>query len=135
MDISDSVQRILARDTVVADLFYARYLDDYPQVQRFFESVDLKDQAALLMMALLVIAQNHHHECFATRQYLKLLGRRHAGRKIPAALFPQFSQCLLETLARFHGDDWDANLASQWQGAFDRAIDVMRTGYDSDWVG
>lgn len=134
MDITQSVQQLLTRETVFADLFYARFLDDYPDVQQFFENIDLKAQGTLLLMALLVMEQHHHHKYFATDQYLRLLGRRHAARKIPLNLIPQFGKCLLQTLERFHAGDWNEQLAAQWRTAIDEAVELLQSGYDDDWL-
>lgn len=134
MNLSESVQKIFGRDEIVADFFYTRFLDQYPEVQRFFEGVDLKDQALVLMMTLLIIDQYHHHKYIATERYLKLLGRRHQAMNIPADLFPLFRNCLLETLERFHGNDWEEQLCAEWQTAIDQVVEVMLTGYDDQWI-
>lgn len=130
MDIQKSLERILQRDAIVTDLFYEIFLDRHPDVQKYFVGVDLKHQAVILKMALMTIASYHQHHYPAAEQYLKLLGHKHHLREIPADLFPDFCDCLLETLKRFHGTEWSPELRREWKAALDEATAVMRQGYD-----
>lgn len=129
MDISESIQRIVNRDEIVTDLFYDIFLDRHPEVRHFFADVNLNQQAVVLRMMLLLIEQHYRQENAALRSYLQLVGARHKERSIPTSLFPPFRDCLLETLERFHGRDWDQNLKSQWFAAIDRASETMLSGY------
>ncbi|MBT4866453.1 MAG: hypothetical protein HON53_15220 [Planctomycetaceae bacterium] len=135
MDISESVKTILRRDKVVTDLFYTIFLDRYPDVRTYFEGVDLQQQAVMLGMALLMVEQHYQHRYPATERYLKVLGQRHSRREIPAELYSQWRDCLLETLSRFHGDGWSDELQQQWKEAVDLASDVMLSGYDAPQGG
>jgi hemoglobin-like flavoprotein len=131
MDIQESVQKILGRQEVVADLFYAVYLDRHPEIRTYFVGIDLKRQAVLLSMSLLLVAHHYLHRYPATVSYLKILGHRHQTRRgVPAWAFPSFAACLLETLAQFLGDEWDQQLESQWREAIDLASETMLSGYD-----
>jgi hemoglobin-like flavoprotein len=129
VDISESIQHIVNRDEIVTDLFYDIFLDRHPEVRHFFVNVNLNQQAVVLRMTLLLIEQYYRQENSALRHYLQLVGARHKERGIPSALFPNFRDCLLETLERFHGRDWNAGLKSQWSTAIDGACDAMRSGY------
>jgi len=133
MDISESLERILRREAIVADLFYVVFLDRFPEVRRFFENVDLKRQAVLLSMALKVIEQHYLGGYLAADLYLKYLGTKHHQIGIPAALYPMFRDALLITLERFHGADWDELLAQQWKAAIDFATETMLEGYEQPY--
>lgn len=129
MDITQSIQHILSREEVVTDLFYDIFLDRHPEVREFFIGVNLHHQAAVLRMMLLVIERHYQQVTPAMREYLKVLGHRHAERKIPVAHFPSFRDCLLETLSRFHGPDWSENLEREWRVAIEAATAAMLQGY------
>ena len=129
MDIADSVQQILSREEIVTDLFYDIFLDRHPEVREFFVGVNLRHQAAVLRMVLLVIEHHYLQPTPAVRDYLKVLGHRHALRRIPPDAYPSFRDCLLETLARFHGRDWSDDLRGHWQEAIDAAAAAMLKGY------
>jgi hemoglobin-like flavoprotein len=130
MNIQDSLERILRRQDIVADLFYTIFLDRYPQVQQYFRSVDLKRQAVLLTIALKVVEQHYLGGYPVTRSYLEYLGTKHRNLGIPKDTYPMFQDALLATLERFHGDLWSAELAQQWRDALDKATGVMFEGYE-----
>src|SRR5262245_8700762 len=103
MDIHESVHKVLAQQEVVAELFYTRFLDDHPEIRRFFDGVDMKRQAVLLEMTLLLIEHHYVNRYPVSEDYLRILGHRHQTRGgIPAWSYGPFRDCLLKTLARFH---------------------------------
>jgi hemoglobin-like flavoprotein len=129
MEISDSMHTILSRQEVVTDLFYLKFLDRYPDVQKFFQDVDLEQQAVLLKMALQIVVLYYVHRYPAAEQYLRVLGRKHCDRQIPMELYADWRDCLLDTLEQFHGDEWNERLETQWTDAVNLATDAMRGGY------
>lgn len=132
MNISESVQHIMSRHDLVTDLFYIKFLDGYPDVRKYFEGIDLDQQAVVLKMALPVIEQYHRHGYPAAEQYLKVLGHRHEIRGVPPELYADWRDCLLDTLEQFHGQDWNDSLENEWTEAINLATDVMCQGYD-EW--
>lgn len=129
MDISDSLDQILDSNQIFGESFYELFLISYPEVQKYFEGVDMKRQAVLLTMALTVVEQFHCSEQPATKKYLQYLGAQHDERGISPELYPQWRDAMLETLFQFHGADWDQQLATQWREAIERTIEVMLSGY------
>jgi hemoglobin-like flavoprotein len=81
-------------------------------------------------MALLAIERHYANSYAATEMYLKYLGTKHKKRDIPTGLYPLFADALLASLERFHGTDWDPELARQWGEAVDVAIETMLLGYE-----
>lgn len=134
MDIAQSIQQIQSREEVVTDLFYDIFLDRHPEVREFFIGVNLHHQAVVLRMMLLVIERHYQQATPAMRDYLKVLGHRHAERKIPVDHYPGFRDCLLETLGRFHGTDWTVNLEREWRVAIEAATAAMLQGYSGPAV-
>ena len=133
MDIHESVHTILAHQQAVAELFYARFLDNHTEIRRFFDGVDMKRQATLLGMTLLLIEHHYVYRYPVSEEYLRILGHRHQTRRgIPAWSYEPFRACLLETLAQFHGADWTDTLAREWTEAIDLAIHTMLSSYDQD---
>lgn len=132
MDIHESVDRILASDVTLGDAFYDTFLNRYPQVQKFFEGVNMQRQAVSLTMALLIVEQYQDSSFQATARYLQELGAKHREWGIPINLYPYFRDALLGTLQQFHGDDWDDELAGQWSAAIDGATEEMLKGYEDE---
>src|SRR5262245_20460207 len=110
MDIQESLDQILRNRENLAELFYAEFLDHYPEVRSHFEGVNLRRQAVLLTMALLVMERHYRCGYPATEMYLKYLGTRHHSRGVPVEQYPMFRGALLTALERFHGPDWDGRL-------------------------
>lgn len=129
MDIAQSTRLLLNRDDVAADLFYDIFLDRYPEVRQFFVGVDLKQQAIVLTMMLSLIEDFYRNSYPTTARYLRLLGHKHQVLGIPRELYPKFQHCLLETLQRFHGPDWNSRLAEQWRAGLEAVSREMLAGY------
>lgn len=129
MNRAESLHLLLAREQVVTDLFYVKYLGRYPELEEHFVDVDMDQQAVLLRMALSVIHQYHEHRYPAAEQYLLVLGRKHARRGIPLELYPEWRDCMLDTLEQVHGNDWSDELEAEWTEAIETAIEVIRQGY------
>jgi hemoglobin-like flavoprotein len=129
MDIQESLHQLLAREELVADLFYVVFLDRYPEVRRHFVHVNMRSQAVLLTMALQVVVQYYLHGFPAAEAYLRILGEEHSRRQIAPELYPKFCDALLATLGRFHSRDWNDPLAQQWRQALEHAVAKMLEAY------
>ena len=132
MDIHESMHRILHQAETLADLFYLVFLKEYPEVQKLFGRVNMKQQNVLLTIALMAIERHYEHRYPATGAYLKLLGQRHAQLGIGMDLYPKWTAAMLATLERFLGRDWHEGLAQQWREAIDVATESMLAGYVQD---
>ena len=130
MEIHDSFQRILEAEDQLGVMFYQHFLAEYPEVQRHFERVDLKRQSILLVTALMIIGRHATNATPATELYLQYLGTRHKDMQIPKDIYPAWIKAMLETMRRFHGQDWSPELEDQWREAFERAVEIMYRGYD-----
>lgn len=134
MDIHESLHALLRREEIFADLFYDVFLDQHPEVREFFEDVDLQRQAILLTMALVVVVNHYANDYPATEMYLKYLGTQHQRRGVPVDTYAGFRDALLETLERFHGNDWNAELAGNWRAAIELAASTMHEGYREQYT-
>ena len=129
MNIQQSLASILDRKEPLADLFYRLFFDEYPEVRQFFERVNMKRQAVLLTVALQLCVQYYAKSYPAIAAYLKILGEKHQEWGIPREDYPKFRAAMLGTLSRFHGNDWNAELAQQWNDAIELASNKMLEGY------
>lgn len=129
MNRAESVHVLLAREQLVTDLFYVKYLARYPELEEYFAGVDMDHQAVMLRMALSVIHQYDAHRYPAAEQYLLVLGYKHAVRNIPPDLYPEWRDCLLDTLEQALGDEWSEDLEQEWTRAIEAAAEVMLRGY------
>jgi hemoglobin-like flavoprotein len=131
MNLTDSLGDILDSDLRFGRAFYETFFKRYPQVENYFEGVNMHRQAAILTMTLLVIENYRAAQRPAMATYLGQLGARHKEWGIPLEMYDYFRDALLETLAQFHGKDWNDALALQWDTAIDHTIRTMVKGYET----
>jgi hemoglobin-like flavoprotein len=129
MTIQESVLRILEKRDDLAALFYEEFFERHPEAKLLFAGVNLEYQTVLLTMALAVIEKHYQSGFPATAMYLKYLGHKHHQRAVPPELYPKWVESMLRALEKFHGQDWDAEVAGQWRAALERATEVMLLGY------
>lgn len=130
MDIHESVSRILESEAVFGDAFYGVFLNRFPEVQQYFAKVNMQRQAVLLTMAMLIVEQYHGSSYPAMAKYLNDLGARHREWGIPKETYSLWREALIESLEKFHGDDWNDALAYRWDVAIDRTTKQMLKGYE-----
>ena len=134
MDMHESLQRILASNQVIGDLFYEALLAGHPQIRPYFDGIDLRRQAVLLTMQLAVVEGYHRLPSCPARLYLQYLGTKHHDRGIPSELYGPFQNTLLKVLQQFLEDDWTEELAREWKTAIDNASAVMFEGYSKHFT-
>ncbi len=129
MTLTESVGKILSQTGALTPRFYERFFDQVPDAKPFFESTNMQHQAAVLRMSLQMIEQFFTNGYEAIGEYLRVIGFKHRERGIPAELYAEWRDSLLDTLEEFHGPEWDDSLAEQWTGALNQSIDRMIEGY------
>ena len=129
MTLNESVDRILAEGTTLTDRFYELFFERHPEAQELFDKTRMSAQSVMLSAALMVATHSPDYP-LGTRQYLNVLGTKHARRGVPRDLFPAFQETLLAALEEFHGTDWNDALARQWREALEGTVRLMFEGYD-----
>lgn len=130
MQINQSLQRILQAKDRLAEMFYDDFLEKFPEVRPYFAHADFHRQRILLTTALMVVERYYANPTPAVEQYLQYLGTKHNQMCIPRDSYPKWVETMLETMKRFHEDDWNPVLEQQWREAIDRARQLMMQGYD-----
>lgn len=129
MTLQESLRRVLEQRDDLAATFYETFFTRHPEARDYFAQVDLRHQRVLLTMALMVVERHYTHGFPSTLLYLKYLGHKHHLRQVPGELYPKWVDSLLIALEQFHGTDWDAEAATAWRNALDRASEAMLAGY------
>jgi len=130
MDINESLNRILhARDTL-GELFYDHFLGSYPEVRHHFDGIDFERHRVQLVTALMIIERHLVQPTPAVEQYFRYLGTRHSEINIAKEEYAKWTEAMIETMARFHGDDWSSSLEERWREAIGKAIAIMFEGYE-----
>ena len=130
MEIHESIEQILQAKDELGAIFYEHSLALYPELQQYYQGVDLKRQSALLVTALMIIERHWAHPTPATELYLQYLGTKHHDLQISKDVYGVWVKAMLEAMQKFHGQDWTPHLGDQWRQAFDCVIEIMFRGYD-----
>jgi hemoglobin-like flavoprotein len=126
LDIETSVSEVLDSGCEhFASRFYWTLFDRYPELEAFFQAVNMHHQAAMLTMGLQLVVQHHTTPKRSHRDYLRVIGERHTARGIEREHYEAFEEVLLVALAEFHGDRWHDSLADQWRTAVRKAVETM----------
>ena len=131
MRIRESVEKIQDSKELVGHYFYETFFLRYPAAREYFRDVDMWHQGVLLTVQLGMVEQYYSRNSLGAEKYLQILGTRHQDKGIPRELYGPFREVLLEVLAEFLGDDWDATLDREWNEAMDGAIAKMMEGYET----
>ena len=130
MEIQESIERIVEAKDRLGLMFYEHFLRHYPQVQQYFQTVELQRQSNLLISALMIAERHATHPSRTTEMYLRHLGTRHHDSKISRNVYGVWIQAMLETMQEFHGQDWTPELENQWRQALEGAVQLMLLGYE-----
>lgn len=136
MQIAESLDRILSERKLLTEHFYTEKLFKlHPEFVSYFDRTNMKVQPMMLMMALqgVVCYLGGGGNYPAVEQYLQYLGTHHRKSGVPEELFSKFCDSLLATVADFHGNDWNEELAVEWRAALDEATKKMLEGYRQDF--
>ncbi len=129
MEIQESLNEILHSKDEFGRMFYEHFLETYPELQHHFARVNMKRQAVMLTTALMIIERYYSEATPAIELYLRFLGTKHHGLGVSTGDFPKFFDSLFQTLKRFHGEKWHADLERQWRAAIEQATSLMFEGY------
>ena len=134
MNIRESLHEVLQSKRIFGHQFYDVFFTNSPDVKQYFKGVNFERQAVLLTMALVVIEKQYSHPYAATQEYLRYLGTKHHDWKIPKHLYADWKTSMLQTLARFHGEQWSESLEKEWGQAIDGVIEIMFQGYEQHFT-
>ena len=130
MNIQESLQQILQEKDRLAEMFYDYFLEENPELRPLFANVDFSRQRILLTTGLMVVERGYTHPAPAVEQYLQYLGTKHHEFQVPKAAYAKWTEAMLVTMQRFHGEDWSEDLAQQWRSAIEQAYELMFQGYE-----
>lgn len=129
MNISESINSILATEDLVGGKFYDRFFKECPHLKQYFKGVDMDRQSAMLTSAIVLVESVYSKNEMGLSPYLRLLGKDHEERGISADDFTDWTESMLRTLAEFHGQDWSMDLEREWHRAIIKSIKIMLEGY------
>jgi hemoglobin-like flavoprotein len=130
VNLSESVNQVLAASDVCGELFYEEFFRRCPEAKPLFGDADMERQALIVTMTLTTVQQFYEGGYPAIEAYLKHLGVVHERKKVPMDVYPHWRAAMLHTLARLHGTEWDRELNAQWGAALDGSFRAMLHGIE-----
>ena len=112
----------------MADRFYTRLFEEYPQLTPLFEGISIKGQQKKLLASLVLLVQNLHKP-EVLNDYLKGLGARHEHYGVIAKHYPLFAENLLSVLEEFSGDIWTTDVEQAWANTINTVALIMQEAY------
>ncbi|RAY12469.1 oxidoreductase [Actinomadura craniellae] len=128
--LKDSFGQVARQGDAVALFFYADLFVRNPHLRDMFP-VGMSAQRDRLLAALGRIV-SHVDDLPALVPFLQQLGRDHRKFGIVAEHYPQVGASLLATLRYFLGEDWNDDLAEDWNSAYSLVAKVMNDAADDD---
>lgn len=110
--------------------FYAILFARYPQVRGLFPAT-MDVQRDRLLRGLLRIVDLVDDPDNLVR-FCERLGRDHRKFGALQVHYPAVGECLLDSLARFAGSAWNAQLAAAWTSAYQLVAQVMSSAAEQD---
>ncbi|MFE2379126.1 globin domain-containing protein [Streptomyces sp. NPDC059398] len=114
----------------IAVYFYAILFARYPAVRELFPA-NMDVQRDRLLRALLRIVELVDDPDSLTR-FCAHLGRDHRKFGTQRAHYPAVGECLIESLARFAGPAWTAEISGAWERAYGAVADIMVRSAEQD---
>ena len=124
-----SLELFGSRGTSLTRDFYEALFARYPGVRVLFPS-DMRAQEGKLFDSLKTVVE-HLEDAPEIRKTLMELGRRHVRYGAKAEHYPIVCALLLESMAKFAGQEWTADLAAEWSQALRIVGDTMIRGAES----
>ncbi len=125
--LRSSFDTIIERQPMITPRFYEILFERYPQSRPLFGGNSSKKQQEMLQQALLSVLEHLEDASWLTST-LGALGAKHLDYGVTREMYDWVGDSLLATLAETLGDDWTANVESQWSTAYGVIRDLMLAG-------
>jgi len=124
--VKDSWAKVLPIRETVAELFYGRLFEKYPEVKPYFKE-DMTEQGRKLM-AMLNTAVNGLDRLDGLTEPLKASGKAHAGYGVKAEDYDKVADAFLWTLEKGLGDGFTPEVKEAWTVTYTTVAGVMIEG-------
>ncbi len=122
--VQDSFKKVVPIVDTAADIFYDRLFEVAPDVRPLFPA-DMAKQKKALMGTLAVAVQNLH-QVETILPVVQELGAKHVNYGVKDEHYDTVGACLLYTLEKGLGDDWNDELKAAWAETYGTVASVMK---------
>tara|TARA_R100001132_G_scaffold27566_1_gene35635 strand:+ start:2668 stop:5202 length:2535 start_codon:yes stop_codon:yes gene_type:complete len=125
--LRESFELVAPRADQLAERFYEKLFEDYPDLLRYFTHTDFSEQRGKLIQALVLVMKSLENPPALTK-VLHQLGKEHGDMGIQKDDYPPVTETLLSVLAEYAGDQWSDELEEAWRQALTAVSTMMIEG-------
>ncbi|WP_417378927.1 methyl-accepting chemotaxis protein [Gimesia sp.] len=125
--LRESFELVAPRADQLAERFYEKLFEDYPDLLRYFTHTDFSEQRGKLIQALVLVLKSLENPPALTK-VLHQLGKEHGEMGIQEDDYPPVTDTLLRVLAEFAEDQWSEELEEAWRQALEAVSKTMIEG-------
>jgi len=127
--LEESFAALAPRGAELAEQFYVRLFEQYPELTSMFEGISIKGQQKKMLASLVLLVQNLHKP-EVLKDYLMGLGARHVHYGVTAEQYPMVAKTLLGVMAEFAGELWTAEVEQVWTNTLNTVTEIMLEAYE-----
>ncbi|WP_417383827.1 methyl-accepting chemotaxis protein [Gimesia sp.] len=125
--LRESFELVAPRADQLAERFYEKLFEDYPDLLRYFTHTDFSEQRGKLIQALVLVLKSLENPPALTK-ILHQLGKEHGEMGVQKDDYPPVTDTLLDVLAEFAGAQWSEELEETWRQALNAVATMMIEG-------
>lgn len=125
--LRESFELVAPRADQLAERFYEKLFEDYPDLLRYFTHTDFSEQRGKLIQSLVLVLKSLETPPALTK-VLHQLGKQHGEMGIQEDDYPPVTSTLVSVLAEFAGEQWTEELEETWSQALETVASIMIEG-------
>ncbi len=125
--LRESFELVAPRADQLAERFYEKLFEDYPDLLRYFTQTDFSEQRGKLIQALVLVLKSLENPSGLTK-VLHQLGVQHGEMGIQEDDYPPVAETLVRVIAEFAGEKWNEDLEVCWCQALEAVATIMIEG-------
>ncbi len=127
--LRSSFDLVAPRADELAERFYDRLFDDYPELEPLFVGTNFDEQRQKLIQSIALIVKSLEDPEALTR-YLHQLGVGHDEKGVTENDYEPVANSLLATLAEIADEHWNQELEDAWTEALETVASIMLEGVE-----
>ena len=125
--LRESFELVAPRADQLAERFYEKLFEDYPDLLRYFTHTNFAEQRGKLIQSLVLVLKTLENPPALTK-VLHQLGGQHEEMGILEDDYPPVTNTLLSVLGEFAGEEWNEELEETWRQALEAVATTMIEG-------
>ncbi|MFK7777606.1 MAG: globin domain-containing protein, partial [Gimesia sp.] len=125
--LRESFELVAPRADQLAERFYEKLFEDYPDLLRYFTRTDFSEQRGKLIQALVLVLKTLETPDALTK-VLHQLGKQHGDMGIQEDDYPPVANTLISVLAEYAEEAWNEDLEETWRQALETVTTTMIEG-------